>query len=163
MNNISYDGNWDFTDLKYIDLEDKDIAKYTVLPGDILFNRTNSKELVGKTAVFPANHSSMAFAGYLVRLRTNENALPEYVSAFLNSSYGKSILRHMCKSIIGMANINAQELQEIKILLPPVSLQKKFASFVAEVEHQRESMRSALTASEQLFASLSQRAFHGEL
>ena len=163
MNNITYDGNWDFSDLKYIDLSEQDVPKYTVSQGDILFNRTNSKELVGKTAVFPALQQPMAFAGYLVRLRTNSKATPEYIGGFLNSSYGKSILRHMCKSIIGMANINAQELQNITILIPPLSIQQKFAYFVAEVGRQRELIRSALAESKNLFASLSQRAFRGEL
>ena len=163
MNNITYDGNWDFSDLKYVDLSEQDVPKYTVSQGDILFNRTNSKELVGKTAVFPAHRQPMAFAGYLVRLRTNQKAIPEYVGSFLNSSYGKSILRHMCKSIIGMANINAQELQNIMILIPPLPLQQKFANYVAEVGCQREATQTSLAESETLFASLSQRAFRGEL
>jgi len=83
MNNITYSGKIILRDLKYIDLDDKDIPRYTVRFGDILFNRTNSADLVGKTAVFD-KAEPYAFAGYLVRLRVNETAAPEYISGFLN-------------------------------------------------------------------------------
>lgn len=71
MGNITYKGGWDFTNLKYIDLSEKDKPKYLTQKGDLLFNRTNSKELVGKTAVFE-EEKPMAIAGYLIRVRTNE-------------------------------------------------------------------------------------------
>ncbi len=93
----------------------------------MLFNRINSKELVGKTAVYNQD-TPIAYAGYLVRLRTNERANSKYISVFLNSPYGKLTLQGMCKSIVGMANINAQELQDIKIPIPPLPLQNKFAA-----------------------------------
>ncbi|MGM1265040.1 restriction endonuclease subunit S, partial [Escherichia coli] len=50
MNNITPDGYWDFENLKYIDVDNKDLDKYSLQKGDLVFNRTNSKELVGKTA-----------------------------------------------------------------------------------------------------------------
>ncbi|HBA3386436.1 TPA: restriction endonuclease, partial [Escherichia coli] len=70
MGNITYQGRWDFTDLKYLDLSVKEKDKYLVKEGDLLFNRTNSKELVGKTAVYEEDRP-MAFAGYLIRVRPN--------------------------------------------------------------------------------------------
>lgn len=66
MNNITYSGGWDFTSLKYTIFDEKDREKYLVHNGEMLFNRTNSRELVGKTAVFRRNEP-MAYAGYLVR------------------------------------------------------------------------------------------------
>jgi len=95
MNNVTYEGTWDLSDLKYIDLPEKDQPKYLARKGDILFNRTNSKELVGKTAVFQ-EETPMAFAGYLVRARTNAHAHPDYIAGYLNSPHGKATLRHMC-------------------------------------------------------------------
>ena len=133
MNNITYNGEMDFTDLKYVDLEKKEVSKYIAKKGDLLFNRTNSKELVGKTAVFESN-TPMAIAGYLIRVRTNEKSTPHYISAYLNSYHGKATLMGMCKSIIGMANINAQELQDISIMIPPVDLQKQYAYLVWKVQ-----------------------------
>lgn len=162
MNNITFQGGWNFSDLKYIDLSENDQKKYLVKKGDILFNRTNSKELVGKTAVYREDYE-MAFAGYLIRIRTNAENNPEYISAFLNSRYGKMILNNMCKNIIGMANINAQELQDIPILKPPIELQNRFASIIAEVERIKAKLKNNLEKNENLFQSLQQKAFKGEL
>ncbi|MDA7293938.1 restriction endonuclease subunit S, partial [Escherichia coli] len=121
MGNITYQGRWDFTDLKYLDLSVKEKDKYLVKEGDLLFNRTNSKELVGKTAVYEEDRP-MAFAGYLIRVRPNSIGNNYYISGYLNSIHGKITLMNMCKSIVGMANINAQELQIIEILIPPKHL-----------------------------------------
>jgi len=125
MGNITYQGGWDFTDLKYLDLSVKEKDKFLVKEGDLLFNRTNSKELVGKTAVYEENRP-MAFAGYLIRVRPNPIGNNYYISGYLNSIHGKITLMNMCKSIVGMANINAQELQNIEILIPPKHLQDEY-------------------------------------
>lgn len=125
MGNITYQGRWDFTDLKYLDLSVKEKDKYLVKEGNLLFNRTNSKELVGKTAVYEEDRP-MAFAGYLIRVRPNSIGNNYYISGYLNSIHGKITLMNMCKSIVGMANINAQELQNIEILIPPKHLQDEY-------------------------------------
>ena len=125
MGNITYQGRWDFTDLKYLDLSVKEKDKYLVKEGDLLFNRTNSKELVGKTAVYEEDRP-MAFAGYIIRVRPKSIGNNYYISGYLNSIHGKITLMNMCKSIVGMANINAQELQNIEILIPPKHLQDEY-------------------------------------
>ncbi|MGL1085245.1 restriction endonuclease subunit S [Vibrio vulnificus] len=162
MGNITYQGSWDFSVLKYIDLTEKELPKYLVHKGDLLFNRTNSKELVGKTAVFEG-HDPMAFAGYLVRVRTNDRGNNYYLSGYLNSSHGKKVLASMCKSIVGMANINAQELQNIKILLPPIELQNQYEKLVKAVNSRVFNQVDSQNSLSELFASLSQKAFSGQL
>ena len=162
MGNLTYEGEIDTEDLKHIDIDQSDIEKYTVAPGDILFNRTNSPDLVGKTAVF-RGPGVFAYAGYLVRLRVNEFAIPEFVAAYLNSKRGKTILRGMCKAIIGMANINAQELLRIPIPLPPIDLQRAFTDRLAEIDRLKALHRAHLAKLDALFASLQHRAFRGEL
>ncbi|WP_280501704.1 restriction endonuclease subunit S [Nocardia farcinica] len=162
MNNITYQGQIDLTDLKYTDLPDDKIERFTVRVGDVLFNRTNSPELVGKTAVYRGQHP-MAYAGYLVRLRVASGNSPEYISTFLNSRYGKAVLRGMCKSIVGMANINAREVQSIRIPRASASAQKQFEQRVMLVESSKSNHRAALTQLDSLFASLQSRAFRGEL
>ena len=162
MGNITYKGGWDFSDLKYIDLDDKSQVKYLASKNDLLFNRTNSKVLVGKTAVF--NESTpMAIAGYLIRVRANDLGNPWYISGYLNSSHGKQTLLNMCKSIVGMANINAQELQDIKILLPPVELQNKYETIVKEVNSRVSRHHESVKKLQALFNALSQKAFSGQL
>jgi type I restriction enzyme S subunit len=158
MNNITYSGEMNFTDLKYIDLDDKEQENYIARKGDILFNRTNSKELVGKTAVYE-KETPMAIAGYLIRVRVNEKANPYYISAYLNSKHGKETLMGMCKNIIGMANINAQEFQDIKILIPPVALQDHYAQIVQKVKQRIKRQLEIAELDTNLFKSLCQRAF----
>lgn len=162
MNNITYDGQLDFSNIKYINVEDQELEKYVVRKGDLLFNRTNSKELVGKTAVF-REKSPMIIAGYIIRVRTNQKAHAEFLSGFLNSKYGKQLLFDMCKAIIGQANINAQELQDIKIYIPPLPLQNEFAVFVERVEAQKARIRKSLALLELNYKSLMQKCFQGEI
>ncbi len=135
MNNITYEGGWNFSSLKYVNLDPASAHKYLTQRGDLLFNRTNSKELVGKTAVY-MREEPMAIAGYLVRVRMNGRGNPHYVSGYLNSTHGKRTLVARAKSIVGMANINAQEMQDIPLLLPPIELQDKYAR-IFEAEHVR--------------------------
>ncbi|KTT02769.1 hypothetical protein NS376_12430 [Pseudomonas oryzihabitans] len=161
MNNLTYTGEMNLSDLKYI-ASDKAEEKYTVRPGDILFNRTNSKELVGKTAVYEGP-TPMAYAGYLVRARSFPKHAPEYISAFLNSAWGKSTLRAMCKNIVGMANINAREFQGIKIPIPPSELQIEFRERVMSIRAQKKKLEEHLLTMDRLFSSLQHQAFAGTL
>ena len=69
----------------------------------------------------------------------------------------------MCKSIIGMANINAQELQDIYLLIPPISLQNQFAFIAQNIKRQKQQVKLQIEQSENLFQSLLQKAFEGNL
>lgn len=162
MGNITYEGAIDLSDLKYIDLDEKDKNKYLVEKGDLLFNRTNSKELVGKTAIYDRDEPA-AIAGYLIRVRANEKGKNYYISGYLNSAHGKTTLQNMCKSIVGMANINAQELQDISILIPPLELQKKYENLVLSIKEKLKVYEASLKYSSDLFNALSQKAFSGKL
>ncbi|OJS98783.1 restriction endonuclease subunit S [Marinobacter nauticus] len=162
MGNITYEGAIDMTDLKYIDLTDKEKPKYLAVKGDLLFNRTNSKELVGKTAVYDRD-DPVAIAGYLIRVRTNEKGNSHYISGYLNSAHGKATLQNMCKSIVGMANINAQEMQDIPLIIPPLSLQNRYRDIVVSTKEKLAAHQAALNANNELFNALSQKAFSGQL
>ena len=72
MGNVTDSGRLDLTDLKWIDLSDAEVSKYSVEKGDLLFNRTNSKEKVGKTCIVDTDQP-LAFAGYLVRVRFKDS------------------------------------------------------------------------------------------
>lgn len=162
MNNITQEGHWDFDSLKYIDVAEKDFEKYSLRKGDLVFNRTNSKELVGKTAVYDLDEP-VIIAGYLIRVRFDEQTNPWFVWGHLNSRYGKTRLFNLCRNIVGMANINAKELQAIPILNPPSDLQNQFAAIVEKVEGLKSRYQQSLTDLESLYGALSQKAFKGEL
>ena len=133
MNNITYGGELDLTDTKRIDVPENELAKCTVRRGDVLFNRTNSKELVGKTCVYNRDEM-MVLAGFVIRVRVTERVLPEFLSAFLNTDFSKQMLLGMCKTAIGQANINAQEMQNIGLYLPPIDLQHQFVRFKEQTD-----------------------------
>ena len=134
MNNLTIDGHLDLTDLKYIDIPEDELEKCVVRKGDILFNRTNSLELVGKTAVFDLCED-MVIAGYIIRVRLNNKMmLPEIFSQYMNHKTLKKILRGMAKGAVNQANIIAKELQSIKIYVPNMKLQDEFVTFVNQVD-----------------------------
>ena len=133
MNNITYGGELDLSDTKRIDVPESELAKCTVRRGDVLFNRTNSKELVGKTCVYNRDEM-MVLAGFVIRVRVTDRVLPEFLSAFLNTDFSKQMLLGMCKAAIGQANINAQEMQNIGLYLPPIELQQRFVQFKEQTD-----------------------------
>ena len=158
MNNITYSGELDLTDTKLIDIPDDELEKCSVKRGDVLFNRTNSKELVGKTCLYNRDEL-MVLAGFIIRIRTNEKILPIFLSNYMNLRYIKDLLFSMAKNACGQANINAQELQNIGIYIPPLALQTQFAAFVEEVEKEKATVKQSLEWLNTLKASLMQDYF----
>ncbi|MCK0439542.1 restriction endonuclease subunit S [Gordonia alkaliphila] len=162
MGNITSSGLIDATRTKRMDLASDKVDRFTLRRGDLLFNRTNSPELVGKAAVYESDDPA-AYAGYLIRVRTNDDAEPHYVSGYLNSRHGKATLRNMCKAIIGMANINATELRSVTILDAPAEKQHEYANAARSLNAQRSKQAQRLKQLDALFSSLQSRAFRGEL
>lgn len=158
MNNLTYDGRFDLTDLKFISLDNDELEKCVVRKGDVLFNRTNSLDLIGKTAEFDFNED-MVIAGYIIRIRLKETIVPKFFSMYMNTDEMKLHLRTMAKGAVNQANINAQELQEIPIYLPPIELQNQFVNFVRQVDKSREEVKKSLEKTQQLYDSLMQEYF----
>ncbi|WP_395243504.1 restriction endonuclease subunit S [Agromyces sp. MMS24-K17] len=162
MGNITTDGRLDLTDMKYVPAEEARGDRYLVKRGEILFNRTNSAELVGKTALYD-EAEPRAFAGYLVRMRPKTAEDGPFIAGYLNSRHGKAVLRGMAKSIVGQANINAKEAQSIRVPIASGSAKRAYADAVKLIDEQRRSVEVGLDALNSLFASLQSRAFRGEL
>ena len=134
MNNITYEGRFDTTDLKWVELSDGESEKLTLRRGDLLFNRTNSRALVGKTGVWQGP-DGYTFAGYLVRVRLRQDrVLPRWVSAFMNSPRGKTALFHMAKPSINMANISASDLLRLRVPVPPIEHQRSTITILDKAE-----------------------------
>ena len=158
MNNITYSGELDLRDTKQIDIPDSELDKCTVRRGDVLFNRTNSKELVGKTCVYNRDEL-MVLAGFVIRVRVNERIRPEVLSAFLNMDFSKRMLIGMCKTAIGQANINAKELQNIDLYIPPIELQDQFVTLKNKIDQQKQTVQQSLEKLELLKKALMQEYF----
>ncbi|MDO4210377.1 MAG: restriction endonuclease subunit S [Bacteroidales bacterium] len=158
MCNISYDGHLDFSDLKYIDVPDAEIEKCIVRYGDILFNRTNSLELIGKTCMFDVEEP-MVIAGYIIRVRLTDKLHPRYVSVAFNLPSMKKLLRNMAKGAVNQANINSKELASINIPLPPLPLQEAFAARVSAIEEQKSSIAASIEKMQTLLDARMQEYF----
>ena len=138
MNNITYGGELDLSDVKRIDIPDDELEKCSVRRGDVLFNRTNSKELVGKTCMYDRDEL-MVLAGFVIRVRLNNRAIPEFLAQYMNLPHIKELLLSMCKAACGQANVNAQEFQDIPIYIPPVEKQQAFVGLKEQSDKSKHS------------------------
>lgn len=122
MGNIQ-GGRLDWADLVYTTNE-AEIKKYELKKGDVLFNRTNSPELVGKTAVYQGEQPAI-YAGYLIRVRCKEGLLPEYLNYCLGSTAGRDFCWAVKSDGVSQSNINAKKLRDFRFLLPTLAEQRE--------------------------------------
>lgn len=133
MNNLQK-SNIDTSDLKYLPANTKGMERYLLNQGDLLFNRTNSKELVGKTAVFSLK-GKYVFASYLIRVVINQDiADVNYINYLFASKIIRCQIDLFSRQILGQANINVDELKALKFPLPSLPEQKKIVSLLKEIE-----------------------------
>ena len=133
MNNLK-NGQIDLANLKYIDLERNEAVKYMLQPDDILFNRTNSFDLVGKTSIFKEKGEYL-YASYLLRLRVNRRlVMPEYLNYYMNSELGMSHIRKYRTPGVSQSNINSKNLLKVVVSMFPLSGQKEIVSILNEIE-----------------------------
>lgn len=138
MGNIQ-NGKIVLDDLKYTS-DPEEINKYRLQKGDVLFNRTNSPELVGKTALFNEDVEAI-FAGYLIRMNNFTAILPAFVNIVLNTEYAKLWCWATKTDGVSQSNINASKLSKFEIPLPPLSEQ-------VEIVRRVEALTAGLSAAE---------------
>jgi type I restriction enzyme S subunit len=161
MNNIE-NGYMIDSPLKYLDLPDEEFEKYRVEQGDILFNRTNSHELVGKTGIFDLE-GDYVFASYLVRLRTNERADPYYLNYYMNSKKGQDRLKAFATKGVGQSNINAQNVQRVLMPCPPVEEQQEIAEIIRQFDRQIEANKQYKSQLQRIKQGLLQNLLSGDV
>jgi type I restriction enzyme S subunit len=151
MNNI-VDGQFDLTNLKHVVLPDQELSRLLLEEGDILFNRTNSKELVGKCACFHAS-GNYVFASYLIRIRADlTKSDPDFLAQVINSPIGRQQIDALSRQILGQANVNSEELRGLAIPVPPLSVQKQIMHRIEtdRIEIARESKALAVRRSDMI-------------
>jgi len=133
MMNIT-NGYVDPNDLKYIDWSPEDAEKYILNPGDILFNRTNSMEWVGRTGIFELEDKYL-FASYLIRLVVNEkNMTPYYLTQYLNIPMIQYRLKAFATPGVSQANINPGSLKSLPVLVPPLDQVREIEKVLREFD-----------------------------
>lgn len=140
MNNIN-NSELDIDDLKYIQIEEGQMEKVLLNKGDLIFNRTNSKELVGKTAVFELDEE-FTFASYLIRLKIDtEKVNVHYLNYLFNSPIGRIQIDMISRQVLGQANVNAQELQDFIFPIPNIKTQEKIVSAISEMKNEANKLK----------------------
>jgi type I restriction enzyme S subunit len=130
MGNIK-EGAIDWSTLKFLPTDHPDFPKLLLQTGDLLFNRTNSAEHVGKSAVFDAQ-SNASFASYLIRVRFDEKVLPQWANIVINSPQGRNYVSTVVSQQVGQANVNGTKLKAFPIVVPLVEEQLRRVT-----EHER--------------------------
>lgn len=164
MGNIQ-NGRLDWNDLVFTS-EPAEISKYSLFPGDVLFNRTNSPELVGKTAVYQGERPAI-YAGYLIRLQCANSLLPDYLNYCLNSSAGREYCWTVKLDGVSQSNINAKKLAAFTFLLPTLEEQTEIIRRVEALfayADRLEARYAAVRAKvDKLTPAVLAKAFRGEL
>jgi type I restriction enzyme, S subunit len=160
MGNVTTAGDLDLDDLKFVELSEGDVERFRLRVGDLLFNRTNSKELVGKTGMWNESLDAVV-ASYFIRLRVRPDvAVPSYLWAWMNSRHMKRVLFDTARGAIGQANINSKELRAFAVAVPPLERQQAFDTRVQEIRSICGQQAAALIRATATFDSLLSRAFH---
>lgn len=166
MNNITNDGRLDLKGSKTITLTEKELEKCIVRKGDILFNRTNSMELVGKSCVFDQD-DSMVIAGYIIRIRLQKEYDPQFVSYSMNYMRSLGLFRNLIVGAVHQANISAKAIQTIRFSIPSLKKQQSIASKFDDIFDKcrllRENYLQEIDKYESLKQSILRKAFSGEL
>ncbi len=166
MGNIQ-DGKLDYGNLKYLPIDHKEFPELLLQDGDLLFNRTNSAELVGKTAVYRDIGKPVSYASYLISVTFSKYVLPEIVAHYINSVLGKKWIAEVMNQTAGQANVNGTKLGELAIPLPPfdeqVELVQKVINEFESIDQQSEATTLGLKQSEAQRKNILKSAFSGQL
>ena len=162
MNAITRDGELKLEGALRATATAEELETYRLRHGDFLFNTRNSRELVGKTALFRGDELYL-FNNNLLRVRFVESAHPEYVVAAFKTQFIQNELELRKSGTTNVFAVYYKDLRTLPIPLPPLPLQQTFATRIASIEALKATHRRALAALDALFASLQQRAFAGQL
>lgn len=164
MGNIQ-GGSINWSDLVFTDNE-SEIEKYELTYGDVLFNRTNSPELVGKTAIYDRGPRAI-YAGYLIRIKCTEELNPFYLNYCLNSPMGRAYCWSVKSDGVSQSNINAKKLAAFSFRLPSIEEQSEIVRRVEKLfafaDRLEERLSQAQAAVQKLTPALLAKAFRGEL
>jgi len=162
MNNL-VDGLISTKDLQFVDIDEKTFRKFKLYIGDILFNRTNSFELVGKTSIFTFE-GDFVFASYLIRIKVNESIIdPFYFNFYFNWNKTQTRLKGLASRGVNQANISATKLKSFPIPLPPLEEQKEIAHILSTVDKKIEIEKKKKEILKELFKTMLHKLMSGEI
>jgi restriction endonuclease, S subunit len=166
MGNIQ-DGSLDLSSLKHLPKEHHEFPDLLLKKNDVLFNRTNSYELVGKTAIYKGEPQTCSYASYLICITPSPLINPEGISFYINSSHGRRWIASVVTQQVGQANVNGSKLSSLSIPLPPKEEQDAIShiaqSSLQDASFLEEQIKTGITLLNKQRQNILRAAFAGEL
>jgi restriction endonuclease S subunit len=161
--NITTDGLITLDGTKSIPCTDMQLRKYGLKKNDVIFNNTNSPELVGKTALFELE-GIFVFSNHMTRIRPDTKYLePQYLAVYLHLLWKIGYFKRLCTQWINQAAINKNALGKTLIAVPPLTLQQKFLTHIANVRMFESYQGESASKLELLYSSILAKVFGGVL
>lgn len=160
-------GQVDLNEMKYVELTKAELGRLSLTTADVLIVRSNGNpDYVGRSAPITQDvcHSLIVYASYLIRLRTDTSRLlPEYLSAFLNSAYGRAAMRNAIRTTAGQSNLSGENLVKVRLPVPALAEQERFRRLWLQVKEVRGLIARSEAEATDLLSALSIQALSGGL
>lgn len=155
MNNVETDGSWNWHSERRVPASQKQLDRCRLLPGDVLFNCTNSPELVGKSALFLGKDEDTVFSNHFFRLKVDHSRLePAYLTRWLQMKWRQGDFKGMCNAWVNQASVRKEDLLALSIPLPPLETQKHIARVLEQADQLRKQAQQMESELNQLAQSL---------
>lgn len=149
---------------KRVQASSRQVNEFSVQNGEVLVNRVNSLEYLGKCALVQGLTETTLFESNMMRVRVDESRItPLYLARYLSSQHAKQQVLQRARNAVNQASINQTDLKSIVIPLPPIGTQLEFGIIAGKYDRLRAQQREALRQAEHLFQALLQAAFRGEM
>lgn len=161
--NCQFDGQVHLNDLQYVNL-DKDIfEKFKMTDGDVLFNRTNSWELVGRTAIYHSSETAV-FASYLIRLKLDEEKInPDFLNHYFNMDATQQRLKSLASRGVSQSNISASKLKTFQVPVPKLNEQLEIIKILRTIDQKIILHTAKKSALQDLFKTMLNKLMTGEI
>lgn len=157
--NVTREGTLDLDDIKYVPVEQADSARRLIVKGDVLFNNTNTAELVGKTALY-SDDAPRAFSNHMTRLRVNHDRVdPRYLALALHAKWRDGHFEQVCNNHVSQASVNRNALLATTIPLPPLDVQRTLVGTADSLNARLSAVHRRLERGRSLLRAYRSRAF----
>lgn len=161
--NCQIDGRVHLNDLQYVDIDRETFEKFKMDDGDILFNRTNSWELVGRTAIYHSKEPAV-FASYLIRMKVDDSEInPDFVNFYFNMDATQKRLKFLASRGVSQSNISASKLKTFQIPVPALSEQIEIVKVFQTIDQKIELHTAKKSALQDLFKTMLNKLMTGEI
>ena len=161
--NCQIDGQVHFNDLQFVNLDSETFEKFKMDDGDILFNRTNSWELVGRTTIYHSKEPTV-FASYLIRLKLDEKQIaPDFLNYFFNMESTQKKLKSLASRGVSQSNISASKLKTFKVPVPLMDEQLEIIKILHSIDKKIELHIAKGAALQDIFKTMLNKLMTGEI